>query len=89
MWTPCNKGVKCDIKPQLTIWNIVFFLWHVMLFISAQLLKTIILQYNINKKHIVGTITVVTYAETISSTVSRHRRARQSPRAPPAEGAPI
>ncbi len=26
MWTPYNKGVKWDIKPQLTIWNIVFFL---------------------------------------------------------------
>ncbi len=35
-----------------------------MLFISAQLLKTIILQYNNNKTHIIGTITVVAYAET-------------------------
>ncbi len=35
-----------------------------MLFISAPLLKTIILQYNNNKTHILGTITVVAYAET-------------------------
>ncbi len=35
-----------------------------MLFISAQLLKTIIVQYNNNKTHILGTITIVAYAET-------------------------
>ncbi len=43
-----------------------------MLFISVQLLKTIILQYNNNKTHIAGTITVVTYMWKPISNISNH-----------------